>query len=95
MPRLTMGSLRRLTDAAGGRDGSVLVAPDGRRQLALVVSADRLREIRPDHEHQHDLALWRLLAPLDLTEVAAVGDEHRDVDTWPDLRDLRDLRDLG
>ncbi|MFI2707925.1 molybdenum cofactor guanylyltransferase, partial [Nocardioides sp. CER28] len=88
MPRLTMGTLRRLTDAADGRDGSVLVGPDGRRQLALVVATSRLREIRPDHEHQHDLALWRLLGPLDLAEVAAVGDEHRDVDTWTDLRDL-------
>lgn len=88
MPRLTAGTLRRLTEAAQGRDGAVLVGPDGRRQLALVVSSTRLAEIRPDHEHQHDLALWRLLSPLDLVEVAAVGDEHRDVDTWTDLRDL-------
>lgn len=88
MPRLTMGTMRRLTDAAADEDGAVLVGPDGRRQLALVVSTARLDEIRPDHEHQHDLALWRLLAPLDLVEVPAVGDEHRDVDTWADLRDL-------
>jgi molybdopterin-guanine dinucleotide biosynthesis protein A len=88
MPRLTMSTLRRLTDAAVDRDGAVLVGPDGRRQLALVVSAARLQEIRPDHEHQHDLALWRLLAPLDLVEVPSLGDEHRDVDTWADLRDL-------
>ena len=34
------------------------------------------------------MALRALLAPLDLTEVPTVGDEHRDVDTWEDLRDL-------
>jgi molybdopterin-guanine dinucleotide biosynthesis protein A len=88
MPRLTMDTIRRLTDASVDRDGAVLVGPDGRRQLALVVSTARLEEIRPDHEHQHDLALWRLLAPLDLVEVPSLGDEHRDVDTWADLRDL-------
>jgi len=88
MPRLTAGTLRRLTDAASGRDGSVLVGPDGRRQLALVVGSARLQEIRPDREHQRDLALWRLLSPLDLVEVASLGDEHRDVDSWTDLRDL-------
>lgn len=88
MPRVTTATLRRLTDAAGDGDGAVLVGPDGRRQLAVVVSAARLAEVRPDHEHQHGLALWRLLAPLDLVEVSSIGDEHRDLDTWADLRDL-------
>jgi molybdopterin-guanine dinucleotide biosynthesis protein A len=88
MPRLTPVTLRRLAEAAEGNDGAVLVGPDGRRQLAVVVGSARLQEIRPDHEHQHDLALWRLLAPLDLTEVPSIGEEHRDVDTWTDLRDL-------
>ena len=88
MPRLSMATMRRLTDAAADRDGSVLVGPDGRRQLAVVLASARLQEVRPDHEHQHDLALWRLLDPLDLAEVPSVGDEHRDVDTWTDLRDL-------
>jgi molybdopterin-guanine dinucleotide biosynthesis protein A len=93
MPRLTMATMRRLTEAAlteaaSDCDGAVLVGPDGRRQLAVVVSAARLQQVRPDHEHQHDLPLWRLLAPLDLVEVPAVGDEHRDIDTWSDLRDL-------
>ena len=88
MPRLTMGTLRRLTEAGSGRDGAVLVGPDGRRQLALVVSSERLQGVRPDHEHQHDLALWRLLAPLDLVEVSSLGEEHRDLDSWADLRDL-------
>ncbi|WP_205471778.1 molybdenum cofactor guanylyltransferase [Nocardioides sp. SYSU D00038] len=88
MPRLTFDTLRRLRSAAAGHDGAVLVDPGGRRQLALVVATARLQEVRPDHEGQHHLALHRLLAPLDLAEVAARGEEHRDVDTWADLRDL-------
>lgn len=88
MPRLTAGTLRRLTEAAADGDGAVLVGPDGRRQLAAVLSTRRLQDVRPDHEHQHDLALWRLLAPLDLVDVAALGQEHRDLDSWSDLRDL-------
>ena len=88
MPRLTMGTLRRLAEAASGRDGAALVGPDGRRQLALVVSSERLQAVRPDHEHQHGLALWRLLAPLDLVDVPSLGEEHRDLDSWADLRDL-------
>jgi hypothetical protein len=34
------------------------------------------------------MPLHRLLAPLDLAEVPAVGEEAVDVDTWSDLRDL-------
>lgn len=88
MPRLTAQTLRRLSEAAEGGDGAVLVGPDGRRQLALVLSSSRLQEVRPDPEHQHDLALWRLLAPLELAEVSSLGEEHRDLDSWADLRDL-------
>jgi molybdopterin-guanine dinucleotide biosynthesis protein A len=88
MPRLTTATMRRLLDAAAGRDGAVLVGPDHRRQLALVAATERLQEARPDRDHQRDLALWRLLAPLDLAEVASLGDEHRDLDTWADLREL-------
>ena len=88
MPRLEARTLDRLRAAARDRDGAVLVGPDGRRQLALVLDLARLDAVRPDRERQHDLALHRLLAGLDLAEVPAVGDEHRDVDTWSDLRDL-------
>lgn len=87
MPYLTGGTWRRLVTAAVGRDGSALVGPDGRRQLAVVVATTPLLRTRPDHERQHDLPLWRLLAPLELVEVSAVGGEHRDIDTWADLRD--------
>ncbi len=88
MPRLTAGTFARLRDAATGRDGAVLVGPDGRRQLVLVLDRERLSAVRPSYEEQHDLAVHRLLASLDLAAVPAVGDEHRDVDTWADLRDL-------
>ena len=88
MPYLTAHTLLRLRTAADGQDGAVLVGPDGRRQLALVLDVDRLDAVRPGHEKQHGLALHRLLAPLDLVEVPAEGHEHRDVDTWADVRDL-------
>jgi molybdopterin-guanine dinucleotide biosynthesis protein A len=88
MPRLTPHTFRRLHDAAAGRDGAVLVDPEGRRQLTLVLDVARLDAVRPDHEAQHGMSLRTLLAGFDLAEVAAIGDEHRDVDTWTDLRDI-------
>lgn len=97
MPRLSHATLRRLREAAGapgrgGSDGAVLVGPDGRRTLALVVRRQRLEEIRPDREAQHAMAVRTLLAPLDLSDVAARDGEHRDVDSWSDLRDLAEDR---
>jgi molybdopterin-guanine dinucleotide biosynthesis protein A len=88
MPFLTAHTFRRLRSAMDGHDGAVLVGPDGRRQLAMVLDVARLDGVRPGLEEQHNLALHRLLAPLDLAEVAAEGQEHRDVDTWADVRDL-------
>lgn len=88
MPLVTPSTFARLREAATGRDGAVLTGPDGRRQLAMVLHADRLDAVRPEVEDQHAMAVHRLLADLDLAEVAAVGAEHRDVDTWADLRDL-------
>jgi molybdopterin-guanine dinucleotide biosynthesis protein A len=89
MPRLNAHTVRRLHAAAAGRDGAVLVDPSGRRQLALVLDRERLDAVRPDHEGQHGMSLRALLSRLDLTEVRALGDEHRDVDTWRDLRDIQ------
>jgi len=88
MPHLTPHTFQRLRAAAEGHDGAVLVGPDGRRQLTLVLDVDRLDAVRPGHEEQHGLALHRLIGPLDLAEVPAEGLEHRDVDTWTDVRDL-------
>jgi len=88
MPYLTPETFRRLREAGAGRAGAVLVGPDERRQLAFVVAPAALDAVRPGHEAQHGAALHALLALLDLADVASVGDEHRDVDTWADLRDL-------
>ncbi|WP_309647094.1 molybdenum cofactor guanylyltransferase [Nocardioides sp.] len=88
MPRVGPLTFRRLLEATRGHDGAALVDPDGRRQLAMVLDVARLDAVRPDHEAQHDMPLHRLLAQLSLAEVAADSDEHRDVDTWTDLRDL-------
>jgi molybdopterin-guanine dinucleotide biosynthesis protein A len=88
MPFVTAQTFQRLRDAAEDRDGAVLTGPDGRRQLALVLDVARLDAVRPSVEEQHNLALHRLLAPLDLVEVPAQEQEHRDVDTWADVRDL-------
>ncbi|WP_148616123.1 molybdenum cofactor guanylyltransferase [Nocardioides rubriscoriae] len=93
MPWVTSATFRRLRTAAVGHDGAVLVDPDGRRQLALVVERDRLEAVRPDHEGQHNHPLHRLLARLDLVEVPAEGREHRDIDTWSDLREGRESQD--
>jgi len=88
MPLVTMGTVRRLFEAAAGHDGAVLVGPDGRRQPAFVVSTARLDAVCPDREGRHGAALRDLLAPLDLVEVPSVDEEHRDIDSWEDLRDI-------
>lgn len=88
MPRVTAHTFRRLHEAVAGRDGAFLVAADGHRQLAGVIDAARLDAVRPDHEGQHGMSVRRLLAPLDLADVPADGNEGRDIDTWADLRDL-------
>jgi hypothetical protein len=85
---VTPRTFQRLRAAAEGCDGAVLTGPDGRRQLAMVLDVARLDAVRPGLEEQHNLPLHRLLAPLDLAEVAAEDREHRDVDTWADVRDL-------
>ncbi|HEY0644229.1 MAG TPA: NTP transferase domain-containing protein [Nocardioides sp.] len=88
MPRVTAATMRRLREAAAGHDGAFLVDGDGRRQLAGVLDAARLAAVRPDLEGQHNMALHRLLAGMDLAEVPAGGDEAVDIDAWSDLRDL-------
>jgi len=88
MPRVTAHTVERLREAARGRDGAVLVDPDGRRQLAMVLDTARLDAARPEPGQQDGLAVHRFLAALVLAEVAADGSEHRDVDTWSDVEDL-------
>ena len=84
MPRVTAATVDRLVEGLGA-DGSVLVGPDGRDRLALVVRTPALDAATP--EDVHGLPLHRLLAPLDLAPVAAVDDEARGVDRWEDLRE--------
>ena len=90
MPRLSAGTFRRLQDAASadGVDGAVLAGTDGRRQLAMVLDRTALLGVRPGLEEQHNLPLHRLLEPLHLVTVQGDDQEHRDIDTWADLRDL-------
>jgi molybdopterin-guanine dinucleotide biosynthesis protein A len=98
MPRLTTATFRRLSEAAVGRDGAVLVDPEVRRQLAFVVDRARLDEVAPPVEERHGAPLHRILDRLDLVDVPAIGQEWRDVDSWADLRDLAEgdpLADTG
>jgi molybdopterin-guanine dinucleotide biosynthesis protein A len=93
MPRLHAGTVSRLTwavEADPAVDGAVLLDAGGRRQpLAAVYRRAALDAARPDErEHEHGLPMHRLVGALRIVEVAAVGDEARDVDTWEDLRDL-------
>lgn len=89
MPRVRPATFTRLLAACDGRDGALLVGPDGRRQLCGVLSVALLDAVAPQPEFRPGLAMHRLLSLLDLAEVPAVGDEARDVDSWADLRDLR------
>ena len=88
MPRVAATTVERLLAAATGHDGAFLTDAAGRRQLAGVVVVRALDRARPPD--CHGLPLHRLLAPLELAEVAADGSEAVDVDTWADLRDLRE-----
>jgi len=83
LPQLSGATFERLLAGAVGHDGAVLVDAAGRRQLAFVVRRAALLDVAP--EHVSGLPLWKLLDPLDLAEVPALGDEARDIDTWADL----------
>ena len=91
MPRVRADTFRRLLAAAEGHDGALLVDGSGRPALAGVLDLAALDRVRPDDAV--GLPLHRLLAPLDLADVAALPGEARDVDTWADLRDLGDRPD--
>jgi molybdopterin-guanine dinucleotide biosynthesis protein A len=88
MPRVTRGTVQRLR-AAVREDGAVLV--DGRRQhLCAAYGTGALIAAAPALENRHGLPMHRLVGGLRLVEVAAVGDEARDVDSWRDLSELAD-----
>jgi molybdopterin-guanine dinucleotide biosynthesis protein A len=92
MPKVNAGTVARLTWAVetdAGADGAVLLDADGARQtLAAVYRLAALSRVRADLRDANGLSMRRLVGGMRLAEVAAVGDEARDVDTWTDLRDL-------
>lgn len=73
-----------LLDATRG-DGAVAVDESGRRQhLLCVVSSKALRAAVDAQATLVDVAVHRLMAPLDLAEVAVPSRATDDVDTWHD-----------
>lgn len=94
MPRVTPDTVRRLVAAVADTayDGAQLVDAQQRTQpLCAVYRRWALERARPaEREHEHGLPVRELLLTLDLAEVAALGHEARDVDTWEDLRALRE-----
>lgn len=89
MPYVSAATLDRLVRASTGRDGAVLLGPDGRRRLVAVLRTAALDAATPPHPHGSSVRA--LLAPLDLAEVPAEGEEARGVDTWQDLQVAREL----
>ncbi|HMD12147.1 MAG TPA: NTP transferase domain-containing protein [Marmoricola sp.] len=97
LPRVTEETLERLEAAVGDDvDGAVLVDRGGRAQyLCASYRVAALLASAPPSGEEYGLPMHRLLAPLRLAEVAAVGDEALDVDTWEDLRAVREGDDFG
>ena len=93
MPRATPGTFARLMGALDdpGVDAAVLLDHDGRTQpLCAAYRGTALAAARPARvEDRHGLPMHRLLEPLRVVTVPAVGEEAQDVDTWEDLRELR------
>ena len=57
---------------------------------AVVLAGGRAERLGGFDKASAEIGGRTLLADLDLAEVPAVDEEHRDVDTWADLRDLRE-----
>jgi molybdopterin-guanine dinucleotide biosynthesis protein A len=86
MPRVTRETVSRLVAAVGDADAAWLVDGSGRRQLAAAVRP----AIVPAPGDAHGLPVRVLMRTGRSTEVAALGDEATDVDTWTDVATLDD-----
>jgi molybdopterin-guanine dinucleotide biosynthesis protein A len=84
MPHVGGDTVRRLLAAADGVDGSWLTDADGRRQLAGVVRPSLV----PPSRAAVGLPMRALMTAGTVRDVAAVGAEADDVDTWSDLARL-------
>jgi molybdopterin-guanine dinucleotide biosynthesis protein A len=90
MPHVTADTVERLLAAVGDGDGAWLADDAGRRQLAGVVP----RGLVPSPGESHGVPMRRLMRLERTVEVASVGHEADDVDTWADLARLR-VTDIG
>ena len=97
LPRVTKDTVDRLATALEDDvDGAVLVDRGGRAQyLCASYRVAALLAAAPPYGEEHGLPMHRLLAALRLAEVAAVGDEAVDVDTWEDLHAVSEGDDFG
>ena len=95
MPHVSGETVARLVaamhdDGAGlegaGLDGAWLVDDTGRRQLAGVVR----RALVPAPGDAYGVPMRRLMERERTVDVAAVGQEAEDIDTWDDVSRLRD-----
>ena len=88
MPRITAGTMARLRQAAVGHDGAFVHDAGGHRQLAGVLTGALVEHLTPAASSGQGLSIRRLLSGLDLVEVAAIGEEARDIDSPADLDDF-------
>jgi molybdopterin-guanine dinucleotide biosynthesis protein A len=86
MPRVTADTVQRMVSAVGDGDGAWLVGDDGRRQLAGVVR----RDVVPTADDVHGVPMRRLMDRERTVDVAALGAEADDIDSWADVARLRE-----
>lgn len=89
LPLLTPATIARLVEASAGHDGALLVDGEGRRQY-LCAAYDGAMLAAAGAGDVHGMSMRELVRGLDLVEVAAVGQEAQDVDSWSDVRMLRE-----
>jgi molybdopterin-guanine dinucleotide biosynthesis protein A len=85
MPHVGAETVARLLTAAAGVDASWLTDADGRRQLAGVVRPSLV----PDPREADGVPMRMLMGAGSVRDVAAIGAEADDVDSWADLARLR------